>query len=85
MSLRAQTLSGLKLNVASTIVSFIFQTGQLVVLSRLFAPEVFGLMSLLLIVTNFSAIFLDLGVSNAIIQRKKTDIEELSFQTVKNV
>ena len=60
MSLRAKTLSGLKLNVASTIVSFLFQTGQLVILSRLFAPEVFGLMSLLLIVTNFSAIFLDL-------------------------
>jgi len=78
MSLRAKTLSGLKLNVASTIVSFLFQTGQLVILSRLFAPEVFGLMSLLLIVTNFSAIFLDLGVSNAIIQRKETDIKELS-------
>jgi len=78
MSLRAKTLSGLKLNVASTIVSFLFQTGQLVILSRLFAPEVFGMMSLLLIVTNFSAIFLDLGVSNAIIQRKETDIKELS-------
>jgi lipopolysaccharide exporter len=78
MSLRAKTLSGLKLNVASTIVSFLFQAGQLVILSRLFAPEVFGLMSLLLIVTNFSAIFLDLGVSNAIIQRKETDIKELS-------
>jgi lipopolysaccharide exporter len=78
MSLRAKTLSGLKLNVASTIVSLIFQTGQLIILSRLFAPEVFGMMSLLLIVTNFSAIFLDLGVSNAIIQRKETDIKELS-------
>jgi lipopolysaccharide exporter len=78
MSLRAKTLSGLKLNVASTIVSFLFQTGQLIILSRLFAPEVFGLMSLVLIVTNFSAIFLDLGVSNAIIQRKHTDIKELS-------
>lgn len=78
MSLRKKTLSGLKLNVASTIVSFIFQTGQLVILSRLFAPEVFGLMGLLLIVTNFSVIFVDLGVSNAIIQRKETDIKELS-------
>ena len=78
MSLRAKTLSGLKLNVASTIVSFLFQTGQLVVLSRLFAPEIFGLMSLVLIVTNFSSIFLDLGISNAIIQRKETDIKELS-------
>jgi lipopolysaccharide exporter len=78
MSLRAKTLSGLKLNVASTVVSFVFQTGQLVILSRLFAPEVFGLMGLLLIVTNFSAIFVDLGVSNAIIQRKETDIKELS-------
>ncbi|MBL7696808.1 MAG: MOP flippase family protein [Chitinophagaceae bacterium] len=78
MSLRAKTLSGLKLNVASTIVSFLFQTGQLVILSRLFAPEIFGLMSLLMIVTNFSTIFLDLGVSNAIIQRKETDIKELS-------
>jgi O-antigen/teichoic acid export membrane protein len=71
-------LSGLKLNVASTIVSFVFQTGQLIILSRLFAPEIFGLMSLLLIVTSFSTIFVDLGVSNAIIQRKETDIKELS-------
>ena len=35
-------------------------------------------MSLVLIVTNFSSIFLDLGISNAIIQRKETDIKELS-------
>lgn len=78
MSLRAKTLSGLKLNVASSIVSFVFQTAQLVILSRLFAPEVFGLMGLLLIVINFSSIFMDLGVSNAIIQKKDIDIKELS-------
>jgi O-antigen/teichoic acid export membrane protein len=78
MSLRAKTLSGLKLNVVSTVVAFVFQTGQLIILSRLFAPEVFGLMGLLLIVTSFSSIFSDLGVSNAIIQRKEISIEELS-------
>src|SRR5688572_15938111 len=78
MSLRAKTLSGLKLNVASTVVSFVFHTGQLIILSRLFAPEVFGLMSLVLIVTVFSSLFVDLGVSNAIIQKKETDIKELS-------
>lgn len=78
MSLRAKTLSGLKLNAASTAVTFVFQTGQLIILSRLFTPEVFGLMGLLLIITNFSSIFADLGVSNAIIQKKEIDIKELS-------
>jgi lipopolysaccharide exporter len=78
MSLRAKTLLGLKLNIASTIVSFIFQTGQLVILSRLFDPEVFGLVGLLFIVITFSGIFADLGVSNAIIQKKEINLEELS-------
>src|SRR5687767_12658721 len=35
-------------------------------------------MSLVLIVTVFSSLFVDLGVSNAIIQKKETDIKELS-------
>src|SRR5688500_18075988 len=78
MSLRAKTLSGLKLNVVSAIITFVFQTGQLVILSRLFDPEIFGLMGLLLIIINFSSIFADLGVSNAIIQRKEINREELS-------
>jgi lipopolysaccharide exporter len=85
MSLRRKTLSGLKLNIASTIISFLFQTGQLIILSRLFAPEIFGLMSLVLIITGFSGIFLDLGVSNAIIQRKETDIKELSTLYYMNI
>lgn len=78
MSLRKKSLIGLKWNTFSAIISFALQTTQLIVLSRLFDPNIFGLMGMLFIVIKFSNIFIDLGISNAIIQSKKISIKDLS-------
>ncbi|SEM81185.1 polysaccharide transporter, PST family/lipopolysaccharide exporter [bacterium A37T11] len=78
MSLKEKTLTGLGWNTASSLVTFGMQTLQLIILTRLFAPEVFGIMGLVLIVSKFSDIFLDMGISNAIIQRKDIDVKDLS-------
>lgn len=52
------------------------QVAGLVVLARLVAPTEYGIMAMATVVTNFAAIFRDLGTSAAIIQRPQLADEE---------
>ncbi len=51
---------------------------QLLVLARLFSPHEFGIASIILIYIGFSQTFIDGGLSNAIIQKQSTTLEQLS-------
>lgn len=51
---------------------------QLAILGRLLEPRAFGLMALVLIVLNFAQLFGQMGLSEALIQRKDPTREELS-------
>lgn len=77
MSLRQRAVQGVFWSVVQKwgreAISFVI----LVVLSRLLAPEAFGLVALGLVFTEFVQIFLDQGFSAAIIQRKELDAEHL--------
>lgn len=49
-----------------------------IVLTRLLKPEEYGIMGMAMVIIAFSAIFLNLGFSNAIIQQKEISKQQLS-------
>lgn len=52
----------------------------MIVLARLLAPEVYGLMALVTVFTNILQVFVDSGMGNALIQKK--DADDLDFSSV---
>lgn len=67
----------------SAIDRVIVNIGQLlftVILARLLTPEDFGLIALLLVFVHFSAVFVDSGMSSALIQNK--DATETDYSTI---
>ena len=54
------------------------QLAQVAVLARLLAPEDYGLMAMVYVVTGFAAIFSDLGVNSAFVQRQSVTQEQRS-------
>lgn len=78
MSLKKQTFSGVKWTTASSLVNALIQLIQLSILTRLLSSEDFGLMAIVMVVIGFSQLFIDMGVSNAIIYKQKITKKELS-------
>jgi O-antigen/teichoic acid export membrane protein len=78
MSLKKQAFSGVKWTTTASIVNSVVQLIQLAILTRLLEPTDFGLMALVMVVIGFSEMFVDMGVSNAIIYKQKVDNEQLS-------
>lgn len=60
------------------IVVTLFQLAQLTILARILGPEILGLMAILMVVIGFSQSFMDMGISNAIIHRRKVSNSQLS-------
>lgn len=78
MSLKSQTVSGVKWSGISmgTVTGLQFVT--LAVLARLLSPSDFGLMGMIMVVVGFAQAFADMGLSNAIIQRQGVKEDHLS-------
>ncbi len=60
------------------VVSFIVS----IVLARILAPEAYGTIALIMVFTNILQVFVDSGLGNALIQKKKKDADDLDFSTV---
>lgn len=78
MSLKAQVVSGVKWNGISMSVVTILHFVTLAILARLLSPSDFGLMGMVMVVIGFAQAFADMGLSNAIIQRKNVAETHLS-------
>lgn len=78
MSLKKQALSGIKWTTAASVINSLVQLVQLAILARLLDATDFGLMALVMVVIGFSQMFIDMGLSNAIIYKQKITIEQLS-------
>lgn len=68
----------MKWTTISTVIVTVFQLATVIVLTRFLEPADFGLMSVLMIVVGFAQAFMDMGISNAIIQRQTVTHEQLS-------
>lgn len=78
MTLKIQTHSGIKWTSFSTIVVTAVQILQLSILTRFLLPADFGVMAIVMVIIGFSQAFLDMGISNAIIQKQDITDEQLS-------
>lgn len=78
MSLKQQAFSGVKWTTLSAVFTILIQLIQLIILTQLLSRQDFGLMAIVMVVIGFSQLFVDMGVSNAIIYRKEITQKELS-------
>lgn len=78
MSLKAQTIIGVKWTTISTIATTVLQFIQLAIMARILSPSDFGLMAIVMVVMGFVGAFADMGVSNALIHRQTISKNELS-------
>lgn len=78
MNLKSKAITGVKWSTISMVLVTALQLGQLAVLARFVQPEDFGLMAIIMVVISFSQSFMDMGISNAIIQRQTVSHVQLS-------
>jgi O-antigen/teichoic acid export membrane protein len=78
MTLKQKALNGVKWTGFSSIVIAILQLVQLSILARYLEPSDFGLMAIVSVVIGFSALFMDMGISSAIIHKQDISHKQLS-------
>lgn len=78
MSLKAEAVKGVKWTSLSFITDVVTNFLVLAVMARLLNPEDFGLIAMVLIVIGFGDVFVDAGISNALIHFQKITVKELS-------
>lgn len=76
--LKKQARGGVKWTVLSTGVRSILQIIQLIILARFLSAEDFGLVAIVMVVIGFSQLFMDMGISNAIIHKQNITEIQLS-------
>lgn len=77
-SLKSKVASSVKFSSLSMIVVSILQVLQLIILGRILGPEIFGIIALIQIVIQFAQMYMDMGITDAIIQKEKISSIELS-------
>lgn len=76
--LKHRTVRGGVVTVTAQAVKFALQVGSTMILARLLSPADFGLIAMVAAVTGLAALFKDLGLSAAIIQRPQITSAEVS-------
>lgn len=77
-SLKNKVANSMKLTSLSMLITSLLQIIQLVVLGRLLGPAVYGIIALVQIVIQFAQMYMDMGLTDAIIQKEKIGKTELS-------
>ena len=85
MSLKAKAIGGAKWTSVSAVISAVVQLLQVAILAHFLDKKDFGLMALAVFVIGISQIFMDMGISNAIIYKKDVTHEQLSTMYWLNV
>lgn len=85
MNTKSAAINGGKWITIATVISTVFQFGQMVVLARLLTPGDFGLVALSNLILSFFQLFTNLGFSNSIIYRQESDRSVLSTIYVLNI
>lgn len=71
-------ISGAKWTTVDSTFNAVIQIFRVFILTKLLTPTDFGLMALVLVVTGFSQLFVDFGISSAIIYKTDNSEKELS-------
>ncbi|GAO30613.1 oligosaccharide flippase family protein [Geofilum rubicundum] len=78
MILRKIAVSGAKWSIVGTIGSSLFQLIQISILTRFLPKEAFGLVAMALFVVQFTNVFVDMGMSSAILHHQNSSSKEYS-------
>ncbi|MFY4783130.1 MOP flippase family protein [Aliarcobacter butzleri] len=78
MNLKKQAISGVKWTTFSSATNGILQLVQLMILARFLTTHDFGIMAILMVIIGFSQIFVDFGLSKAIIYKREISENQLS-------
>lgn len=78
MSLALRSMSAARWTTFSSIVRAGLQLAQVVVLTRFLSPQDYGLMAMVMVVISYAALFSDMGLSTAFVQRQCITHEERS-------
>ena len=76
--LRKKSISGVKWTTLSSAVAAVVQIAQLIILTRFLTPSEYGVWGIISVLIGFSYVFVDMGISNAIIYFQDATREELS-------
>ena len=78
MNLKQKALNGVKWTSISSVIIAMLQLVQVAILTRYLDPSDFGLMAIVSVVIGFSALFMDMGISSAIIHKQDITKAQLS-------
>ena len=78
MEIKEKTIKGVKWSTVITFANASLQALQYVILARLLEPSAFGLMGIVITIITFSQMFLDMGISNAIIHKQEITKNQLN-------
>lgn len=78
MSLKDKTIKGVKWTTFGSLFNAVLQIVQLAILARILSPSDFGLMAIVMVIIGFSNMFIDMGISNAIIYKQKVTKNQLT-------
>lgn len=85
MSNKSTALNGGKWITIATVISTVFQFGQVTVLARLLSPTEFGLVALSNLILTFFQLFTNLGFSGSIIYKQESNHTVLSTLYLLNI
>lgn len=78
MTLANRTYSAARWTTASTVSRAVLQLLQVAMLARFLSPADYGLMAMVTVVLSYAALFSDMGLSTAFVQRQQISHEERS-------
>ncbi len=76
--LKGRSVRGGAVTMTAQVAQFLLQTGSTVVLSRLLTPHDYGLIAMVTAITAFAALFKNMGLSAATIQRAEINHHQIS-------
>jgi O-antigen/teichoic acid export membrane protein len=76
--LRGRSVRGGAVTLANQALKFIFTLGSMAILARLLTPEDFGLIAMVVVIIGFIAIFKDMGLAMATVQRAEISHDQVS-------
>ena len=77
-NLKGRTVSSGAIAVSAQAAKFVLNLGSTMVLARLLTPRDFGLVAMVLVITNFLRVFKDAGLSIATVQRERITHAQVS-------
>jgi O-antigen/teichoic acid export membrane protein len=80
-SVKSRVLSGLKWNAISTIAIRGTDFGVKLILARILLPEAYGIVGMAMIIISFLEVVSDMGLFNALVQKKEDEFSELRYSS----